>query len=122
MNKSKQVFSKLSQITQDQLISIINDNGTTSYNNFKDFILRIIKPIALDLKNALITIPNPSVKELNLISRLEELFQKTIETQTKLKEKPNLKIREHLEILLKMINKIEIVALKVVSDEIEKCL
>ncbi len=119
--ESKLVFEKYSEISREQAASIINKNGNIKYDEFYDYILRIIKPIALDLKNALLTIPNPSKLELNLISKLEELFKNTISIQNLIKENQDVMIRNHLEGLLKQIDEIQIIAVKVVRDEIEKC-
>lgn len=121
LTESKQTFENLSKIFREQADSIINKNGKCSYDDFYSFIIRIIKPIALDLKNALLTIPNPSDQELKLISKLDELFHKTLKIQKLLKENPDLIIRDHFKSLSEMINKIQFVSIKVVNTEIQKC-
>ena len=112
---------QLSIIFREQANAIINKNGKCNYDDFFSFIIRIIKPIALDLKNALLTIPNPSNQELKLSSKLDDLFTKTIQIQKLLKENPDLVIRDHFKSLSEMIDKIQPVAIEVVTDEIQKC-
>jgi hypothetical protein len=121
LTESKQIFEKLSKIFREQANLVINENGKSNYNQFYRFILQIIKPIALDLKNALLTIPNPSNQEQKLISKLDELFKNTLKIQKLLKENPDLTIRNHFNSLSEIIDKIQIVAVKVVTDEIQKC-
>ncbi len=121
LTESKLVFEKYAEVSREQAASIINKNGNINYDEFYDYILRIIKPIALDLKNALLTIPNPSNQELNLISKLDKLFKNTLKIQKLLKENPDLLIRDHLKSLSEMIDKIQLVAIKVVNKVIQKC-
>jgi len=99
----------------------INKNGKCNYDDFYSFIIRIVKPFALDLKNALLTIPNPSNQELKLISKLDELFKSTLQIQKLIKENPDLIIRDYFKSLSEMIDKIQFVAINVVTEEIQKC-
>ena len=121
LNESKQVLKKYSEIFREQVFSIINNNNKIGYNDFYDFIVRIIKPIALDLKNALLTIPNPSNQESNLISQLDELFNSTLKIQKLLKENPDYNIENQLDDILKKNDQIQETALIVVNDEIQRC-
>ena len=118
---SKQVFNNLSKIFRNQMTAMINENGKCNYDQFYKFILQIIKPVALDFKNALLTIPNPSNREQVLISKLDELFTNTLIIQKSLKDNPDLIIREYFDSLSEMIDKVQHVAIKVLDDEIEKC-
>jgi len=121
LTESKLVFEKYAEISREQAASLINRKGNIDYDDFYDYILRIIKPIALDLNNALLTILNPSNQELNLISKLDELFKNTISIQNLIKENPGIIIRNHINGLLKQIDELQTVAIKVVNDEIQKC-
>ena len=120
LNKSQKILKEYSQIFQKEALSIINEDGSVIYNDFYDFIIRIIKPIALDLKNALLTIPNPSKNELSLITKLENLFQNTLDIQKKLKENPHLIIKPHFDSLLIQVETIQQTALIIIGYEIQK--
>ena len=120
LNKSKRTLESYSQVFKEQAIFILSKNGTTSYEKFYDLIIRMIKPFALDLKNALKTIPNPTSQELILIKQLEDLFQYTLIIQKKLKENSKLKVSGFFKNLFKQVEKIQSVSILVLNEEIIK--
>ena len=75
----------------------------------------------MDLKNALKTIPTPTIQELKSIQELEYLFQNTIILQKKLKEEPELKVRGFLKNLSEQVEEIQMTILSVLNEEINKC-
>ena len=75
---------------------LIKNNDTVNYDDFYDFIIKLIKPFALDLKNALKTIKNPSEIEKLLIEKLQEYQIFTLDFQKKLKYNGDLKATEFL--------------------------
>lgn len=120
LKNSKHVFENLSEIFTRQTRLLQQQNKIINYHSFYDFIIRIIKPLALDLKNALLTIPKPTPNEKELIARLEVMFQKTIRIQKISKENPNLLPGNHFTTLTTLIAQIRDCGIKVVNDEIQK--
>ncbi|MCK4311932.1 MAG: C39 family peptidase [Candidatus Cloacimonetes bacterium] len=59
------------------------DNEKNSYEDFHSFIIRYIKPLAIDLKNALKTIKNKNNPQNNLIETLQNYQNFVLEFQIK---------------------------------------
>ena len=120
LDNSKKAISKLSHVSKNELLRIISNDKSVDYNDFYSFIIRIIKPFALDLKNALITIPNPTNHEKELIVKLNELFDESLSIQRMLKANPKIDIEICLKKLQNHIIVIEKLAANVITLEIQK--
>ena len=92
--ESRKSAKRYTEILNQRINRLINNNEIVDYNEFYQFIMDMIKPLALDLRNALKAIALPTEIEKNLMGKLYEYQCSTMAFQKKLKDNANLSATE----------------------------
>ena len=92
--ESKKSAKQYIEILNQRINMLINNNWTVEYNDFYQFIMDMIKPLALDLRNAFKAIAFLTEMEKILIGKLHEYQCFTLAFQKKLKDNANLPATE----------------------------
>ena len=92
--ESRKSAKRYTEILNQRINRLINNNEIVDYNEFYQFIMDMIKPLALDLRNALKAIALPTEIEKNLMGKLYEYQCCTMAFQKKLKDNANLSATE----------------------------
>ena len=118
--ESRKSAKRYTEILNRRINKLINNNGTVGYNEFYQFIMDMIKPLALDLRNAFKAIELPTEIEKNLIEQLHEYQCSTLACQKKLKDNTNLPATEFFIELSKKAEEIQQYFLYYLEREIQR--
>ncbi len=98
----------------------MKSSGAVDYNEFYQLIMDMIKPLALDLRNAFKAIAFPTEIEKILIGKLHEYQSCTLAFQKKLKDNENLSATEFFIELSKKAEEIQQYFLDYLEREIQR--
>ena len=118
--KSNKSAKRYTEILNRRINRLINNNGKVGYNEFYQFIMDMIKPLALDLRNAFKAIVFPTEMEKNLMGKLHEYQNCTLAFQKKLKNNANFPATEFFIELSKKAEEIQQYFLDYLEREIQR--
>lgn len=120
LKNSKQALEKYTRTAAKEILNITKEDGSTDYDDFYSFIIRLIKPFVMDLKHALMTIPNASEQEVKLIALLEDFFRETLCIQRKLKNDSALLMESYFNYISIQIEEVQFLMTSVIDKEDDK--
>ena len=118
--KSEKSAKRYTEILNQRINRMMKNNGVVAYNEFHQFIIDMIKPFALDLRNAFKAIAFPTEIEKKLIEQLHEYQCRTLAFQKKLKDNTNLPATEFFIELSKKAEEIQKYFLDYLEREIQR--
>ncbi len=92
--ESKKSAKQYTEIINRRINRMMKNNGTVDYNEFYQFIIDMIKPFALDLRNAFKAIATPTKIEKSFMKKLWDYQNYTLSFQKRLKDNANLPVTE----------------------------